>query len=295
MLAPPTNAITMRLEGGLGNQLFQYAAGRAASLKLGVELHLDDRNCNPNSNRPYLLHHFGHAAKIARGNHLPPKAFRGLTGKILLKYWEARGYYILQRNPNLCRQLLQPKVGDYFSGFWQDERYFQDIANVLRKELQVITPPSEENKLILQEIKMTNSVALHVRRGDYISHPSNLNAFAACSPNYYIEAMKFLEVKIAGPLRYFVFSDDIIWVRLNIELPKNVVFVDINNDQTSYEDLRLMSNCAHNIIANSTFSWWGAWLNANVQKMVIAPRKWYLAENLSNEHINAETFTIIDN
>lgn len=134
-------------------------------------------------------------------------------------------------------------------------------------------PLSGENKIISDEIRKTNSVSLHIRRGDYITSKITNKFHGTCCLGYYKKAMKLINKKVKNP-KYFVFSDDIYWVKKNLEI-KNAFYVDDNVGDKSYIDMQLMSMCKHNIIANSSFSWWAAWLNNNPNKIVIAPKKWF--------------------
>ncbi len=192
-------------------------------------------------------------------------------------------------------RISHAKIGQYFSGPWQSEKYFQDVAQTIREDLTFKQKPLGLDLEYLQKMQACESVSVHVRRGDYLQVQKNISRYAVCSANYFHSAAAMIvKTKRILPV-FFVFSDDMEWASANLNLPGQAHFVDHNTHENAHQDLRLMASCKHNIIANSTFSWWGAWLNSNVQKMVVAPRKWYLAENLSNDHINAETFTTIDN
>jgi hypothetical protein len=170
----------------------------------------------------------------------------------------------------------------YFNGYWQNERYFKVIEDIIRKELMFSQVPSGKNASEVNIINSThNTVSLHVRRGDYVSEVSANKTHGICGLEYYYKALDLLKYRL-GDLNLYIFSDDINWAKGNIDFLGNKVFVDWNDDNTNYEDLRLMSLCKHNIIANSSFSWWGAWLNLNPNKIVIAPKKWF-ADPIKNE------------
>lgn len=162
----------------------------------------------------------------------------------------------------------------YYLGYWQTEKYFSDIRS---KILEAFTfpPLAEDNKnqVTIESIRRKNSISIHVRRGDYMKIG---NTQGICTPDYYVKALKMMLEK-TKPDVFLVFSDGIEWCKENLseyfgDTP--VVYVDWNTGPESFRDIQLMSNCKHNIIANSSFSWWGAWLNQNGSKIVIAPSRW---------------------
>lgn len=163
----------------------------------------------------------------------------------------------------------------YLDGYWQNQKYFIGIRSLLLSDFTPRTPIPAHALRQLDLIRSSNSVGVHVRRGDYLNHPE----IGVLPPSYYQEAISHMEKQLSKPA-FFIFSDDIKWCRDNITLPHSHVYVD---DTTSeIEDLELMKNCRHNIIANSSFSWWGAWLNQNERKIVISPRNW--VRNNRNNH-----------
>jgi hypothetical protein len=172
----------------------------------------------------------------------------------------------------------------YINGYWQSEKYFKDIEEVLRKDFTVISPINQENQRMLNLINSTDSVSLHVRRGDYVTNPTTNSFHGTCSLDYYAKAVRYIIENISNP-HFFLISDDPDWVKENISINKPVTVIDINTTDNGYDDLRLMSKCKHNIIANSSFSWWGAWLNNNPQKIVIAPEKWFLSPELNTKDL----------
>jgi hypothetical protein len=175
-------------------------------------------------------------------------------------------------------QVLAAKGQLYLDGYWQSERYFVAAAEAIRRDFSFKTPPTAENQKLLDRIKATQAVSLHVRRGDF-AHNQNTNAIhGVCSPAYYAQAVETIAKSVRNPL-FFVFSDEIDWVKEAGFVTHPAVFVSHNQAANSWEDLRLMSQCRHHIIANSTFSWWGAWLNPDPAKIVIAPRHWFNPES----------------
>ena len=159
---------------------------------------------------------------------------------------------------------LQPPV--YLEGYWQSDKYFQDVSTQLRREISL-----KANGIA--PIEDANAVSLHVRRGDYISNPVTNQFHGASSVTYYQAAIDYITQHISQP-HFYIFSDDMEWVKQHLPLPQSVTYVS-NGQLHDYEELVLMSHCQHHIIANSSFSWWGAWLNPSDQKIVIAPKQWF--------------------
>lgn len=157
-----------------------------------------------------------------------------------------------------------------YEGFWQSEKYFLPVEQDVRKSFSFnMDLLNKGTQTVAKEISWKESVSVHIRRGDYI----NSSNFGVCSIDYYKLAMSFISEKISDPIFVF-FSDDIDWVKENIPCP-NAIYVSCNHGIDSWQDMYLMTQCKHNIIANSSFSWWGAWLNNNSNKIVIAPAKWF--------------------
>ncbi|MFV0390959.1 MAG: alpha-1,2-fucosyltransferase [Paludibacteraceae bacterium] len=296
--------IIASLFGGLGNQLFQYANARAVSLRLGVELQLDTSIIRGKeevadfTNRDFELSVFNINAGISDvkevRKYVPnllrtPKWFhqiyrikRMFTGKHLFieRTWN-RFHYI----PSIERV----KDNTYLYGYFQTERFFKDIrAEILDAiQLKPDISVSTENQTIFNSMKNENAVSIHVRRGDY----QNSN-FMLLEMDYYAKAIERISETVKNP-KFYIFSNDMDWVRhqfsnLNIDFQA----IDINTGEQSYMDMILMSNCKHNIIANSTFSWWGAWLNTHEDKVVIAPKNWFKQKDKSSELIPDEWIKI---
>lgn len=162
----------------------------------------------------------------------------------------------------------------FFDAFWQTEQYFSHCEMEIRKAFKFNQNLlNEETKRINEILKRRNSVSVHIRRGDYQSPEYINNLGSACSIDFYKSAISIIKEKVEQPLFVF-FSDDMTWVKENIRV-ENAIYVDHNHNSESWQDMYLMSQCHHHIIANSSFSWWGAWLNPDKQKIVIAPKKWW--------------------
>ena len=279
-------AIISRLFGGAGNQLFQYAAGRALADLLGCDLVLDSRYGIGRRGQEDCFVHFANA-RFIRDAKLPPAKSDGM-----LRYGLWR---LLGRNPRFHRErglafdpsFFSLKPGTYLHGYWQSEKYFAPIADQMRRDLEFTTPLDAANAGMAAQIAATqNPVALHVRRGDYVAS----GAYAVCTPEYYRAGASTLHERLGQPLTCFVFSNDPAWARENLKLGHETVIVDINDKATGHFDMHLMSLCAHQVVANSTFSWWGAWLNTNPDKLVVAPKNWFAKGALSNPEICPESW-----
>ena len=269
----PKNSVVVRLVGGLGNQLFQYAAGRYLADKKGVGLILDERYvARKHCVSGLLIGEFSVrmdylpeslAVKFSEVKLKLSRAIRRRVRPTFSAYHETQFTY----DPHLIDQ----KVGVMLVGFWQSEKYFLG-HDVLRKDLVLKSPLSVPALDLVDRMGQSNSVAIHVRRGDYLSDPKTLAKHGVCSENYYREALKLIRHKVVDP-QFFVFSDDAEWVKTNFDVAGAVFVSDFCF--SAEQDLVLLSKCKHQIIANSSFSWWGAWLNDNVEKIVIAPTPWF--------------------
>jgi hypothetical protein len=260
--------IYTRLHGFLGNQMFQYAAAADLAARLGVEVALDPRRAMAKG-QGNLTEVFD--LPVAAPSNLPPDQNQRPVAYTAWRYLGRKP--VLRREKTLGYAPAIRTWGDesYLHGYWQSEQYFANVIDHLR-DVFVMTPPmSPQNAEMAQQIAEGQSVALHVRRGDYVA----LGASAVCDQAYYTAALKTVTDGLADSPKVFVFSDDPAWARDNLEVPFDKVVVDLNGRDTAYEDMRLMSLCKHNIIANSTFSWWSAWLNQNPSKRVTAPARWF--------------------
>ena len=286
--------IVVRLIGGLGNQLFQYALGRQISLLKQVPLKLDLSAFQNDPDRSFALHRYNIAATIASDkevarytafydhNTLFARLYRKAESKILprfkRRYFKEIDYYVYDDEV----MQVAPKV--LIEGFWQHCRYFENLDPRVLKELTLKEKFLNAIPAVISEIKQNDTaVALHVRRGDYVANPDNLNWFGVMPVSYYQQAIDYIRNQIVKPV-FYIFSDDLEWAKQNIVTDASVVYVDIDGGTKDYLELYAMSTCRHNIIANSSFSWWGAFLNTNPNKIVIAPEQWIAAPEV-NEHV----------
>ena len=279
--------ILVKIIGGLGNQLFQYSMGRNLALKRNAELKLDISGFDAYQLRSYCLDRFNIVECIASPDEIKYfKKFEKKPGKINYlrnKFYADPDKYFTQRQFHFDPEVLNLPDNCYLDGYWQTEKYFKDIEDIIRKEITIKTSLEGKNLEVAQRIGTSNSVCIHVRRGDYVSDPRTNAWHGTCDPLYYTQAMEIIASRVSKP-QIFVFSDEIAWVKENITFPYPTEYVDHNDDSKNYEDLRLMSTCKHFIIANSSFSWWGAWLATHQHKIVIGPQKWFAGpkRNLSD-------------
>ncbi len=287
--------IIARLAGGLGNQLFQYAAARAVALRNDTDLVLDARGFVPRKPFTYDLGHFAISGRVGGEDELPP----GRNKPLRYGLWRAFG-----RSPRFVRENglgFNPSIANlgpdvYLHGYFQSERYFADVTSTIRKELAIVTEPDAENQRWLEEIDGAgNAVSLHVRRGDYVASAGGQNVYGTCDAAYYARAFAHVRERTGGDATLFVFSDDPDWAEQNLAFDAPMRFARHNGRATAYEDLRLMAACRHHIIANSTFSWWGAWLDPSRDKVVAAPAHWFADSRLNNPDIYPDEWTRIDN
>ena len=267
--------IIINLTGGLGNQMFQYAFGRALAQKYKTDLKLHFTNALFNIQRSYELDVFNISASMATKEDLQKFGItqNRVLNRLLYLFDERyriqfNRYIVTQKFPYIFNsKYLAVKNNSYIQGYWADERYFNGVENILRKEFTTKKKLDEKNQNILKQIQKTNSVSIHVRRGDYITNKTNIPKFIGL--NYYVNSIKKIKKSASNPV-FFVFSDDIPWCKRNLNsLMDNAYYIDHNKGKDSYKDLLLMSACKHNIIANSSFSWWAQWLNKNQNKTVI--------------------------
>ena len=274
--------IVVKLNGGLCNQIFQYAFARSLSKKLNRDFRLD---ITPFSTYykadPYGLWKFNIQEKISSESELygfvwlrkHNKIFSFIYNRLRLKSIIKKWYY-MEHTFMYDPQVLLTNAS-YFDGFWQTEKYFKDIEDDIRTEITLKTTLSTHSQKILTKIESVNAVSLHVRR--YASEGIKpWHGF--CSAEYYLEAIGRITEKVDHP-HFFIFSDNYKWVEENflpvIKKTSHEFTLVYNDNEKNAEDLILMSKCKHHIIANSSFSWWGAWLNPRKDKIVVAPKKWF--------------------
>jgi hypothetical protein len=281
--------IAVKLQGGLGNQMFQYATARRLALHNNTKLYMDLSGYNNQTEidtpREYELDCFN-----------VDKSLISIEDYVLVDWGLGRRSKTKQYLTNIHRRKLwcysNPEQGfhkevldlpnnTYLVGWFQSEKYFADIRDILLQDFAYTHGSDKESRMLSDKISSTDSVSIHVRRGDYVTN-SHANKFhGLASMDFYLAATKYIESHIKKP-NYFVFSDDPEWCKENLKLNAPTTYVSHNT--SGAEDMRLMRECKHNIIANSSFSWWAAWLNRNPDKVVVAPKFWF-----ANSHTNGST------
>jgi hypothetical protein len=272
--------IIVNLKGGLGNQMFQYACGRALSLRNGEILKMDisgfARTSTSDTPRVYSLSEFN----IASNTIASEKEIQKLKYpySIISKGWRFIKAKISREGNIGWNKHIFSKTGTvYLDGFWQTEKYFSDCKNTIRQEFTLKNPLGSEARVIAGKVgtdrvsPLSPSVAIHIRRGDVARDAKKNLYYGICTTEYYANALAYMAKRL-GNFRVFIFSDDIDWVKENMLINQPVTY--ISGKMTDCEELILMSMCNHAIIANSSFSWWGAWLNKNPQKIILAPKEW---------------------
>lgn len=262
--------------------MFQYAAGRSLSLELRQQLRLDISGF-----RKYGLHQgfelhrvFNCSEAIATKSDINNiLGWRGLPGikRILSRPAMAlirNNAFVVEPHFQYWAGLTQVPIDCYLAGYWQSEKYFLKKLSLIRTDFIFRNTLTNKNLEFAQQIAEVNSISLHIRRGDYVSNKKTNTMHGTCDLDYYYAAIKYISSRVENPF-FFIFSDDIEWARDNLKLNPPYRYVDHNYDKESYNDMHLMSLCRHHITANSSFSWWGAWLSTGTDKIVVAPKNWF--------------------
>lgn len=280
--------VIVKIWEGLGNQLFQYAFARSLELRTGQRVFIDIENRDKHergarTNRTYQLHHM----RIRQNMYC--NVIQKMIARIcntdelavLLRYLSDKGISVIQlyeeKTLEFKPELFHTKGIVYLEGWFQNESYFAEYRNIIMRELC----PKRKIKIstkIRQIMRERETVSLHIRRGDYKKYGYVLPM------SYYTNAIAYIKERVTKPY-FLVFSDEPKWVSQNLILNEDSLIISAEQKLQDYEELFLMSSCKHNIIANSTFSWWAAWLNNHEDKIVIGPEKWF-KDNTVNAGIN---------
>lgn len=288
--------IIVKLMGGLGNQMFQYANGYALSKMLNTSLFIDKSFLEEKqSNRTYTF-----------------RDYELWKFEINCKFISKRRLFILKLKSKIYKLIFDNFfliLGDkdflelnnlkgtknqiiYLNGYWQSETLLKPVRNELLDVFKLSSPTDDANSAYLHNIAKENSISIHVRRGDYVSNLEANQYHGVCSIEYYRTAIRLMIEEVENPSFYF-FSDDMEWVKRELKIGINYKSTYIENSSNHF-DLLLMSKCKHNIIANSSFSWWGAWLNQNNYKIVVAPRNWFAKDYDESYKILPDNWIKID-
>lgn len=287
--------IIVELNGGLGNQMFQYAVGRALALKRRMSLVLDTDSFQRHPLRRYRLGHYNiHARTLKRFDRalfnspkLPFRVVRGLGHQGITPL---RFTVIDEAQYGIYDERVATTPGHlYLRGYWQLPTYFAEIAAELQQDFTPTQPLSALSVVVAQHIRAVNAVSIHIRRGDYVNDAATNARHGTMSPDYYYQAMTRIAQQVSSP-HFFLFSDEPEWAKAHLHADFPLTIVDHNRGDRDYEDLYLLRLCKHHIIANSTFSWWGAWLSDAPSKTIIAPEQWFKSGESNVQDLVPETW-----
>lgn len=279
--------VIVRIKAGLGNQMFQYAAGRSLALQKGTTLLLDKAGYETDTFRKYELTRFKISGETFNGARrtlemqLQRQSLKPLRSLLETVRFPFVPKYIQDLEDGFDERLTKINGDMYLDGFWQSERYFNSIRDILLNEFTFKDAPDQENSRLLSRIGSCNAVCVHIRRGDYLSS-QGLIKHGVCPLDYYHMGLEYIRQRTTNPA-FFVFSDDPAWAASNFSMFDSTTIVSHNVGRNDVEDMRLMMNCRHFIIANSSFSWWSAWLSRNPEKMVVAPKRWVALSTYSDK------------
>jgi hypothetical protein len=286
--------IISKINGGLGNQLFQYAFGRRLAEHFKMPLKLDVSLFQVHKQRAYNLSPYPLQASIATKYEIKyiekirrHEWMNNISKVIKPGRWEF--VYEPALSPYRPEILDSTAPNIYLDGYWQSEKYFVEISQLIRNEFSLQTPLGSYAQGFEEKIQKCNAVSLHVRRGDYSTDPLINRVHGLCSMDYYTRAIHYIRER-EPDIRIFVFSDDIEWARGNLPIERPVEFVSNSQKITEHEELYLISLCRRHIIANSSFSWWGAWLGKNIDKIVIAPEPWFEDKQIDDRDLIPENW-----
>ena len=263
--------------GGLGNQMFQYAFGRV------LEAHLNNKVFYDKS---WFIQDF---------SNVTPRNFELEAFGLSLNYIDPAGLFFRNKQHSwltilkqrlkrkiVCNKVyeksfsleqLKTKNNLYLEGYWQNPKYFEGIRETILKDFSFLELKNPEDSDLQNQILASESVAVHIRRGDYVNNPTTNQFHGTCSIEYYKKATELIVSKVQNA-NFFLFTDDPHFVKANFGFLSNANIVS-NSNRSDIDELNLMHLCKHFIIANSSFSWWGAWLSKNSEKIVITPQKWF--------------------
>lgn len=272
----------VRLSGGLGNQFFQYAFGRAYEEKTGEEVSFDTWSFYRDKLRNYELDNYN--IKKCKKRFLK-RFFCNIVWELKTHIghteWLEK-FVKMECEAELFMTQIISTEDAYVVGFWQNEDYFSDYLKMIKSELIYNGPISGKQSEIIEKMRSEQSVAMHIRRTDYLSDVGK-TIYEKIDKAYYLSALEYLRNRV-GDIQVYIFSDDIAWCKNEYSDIENLIFIDDSISTSQHTDMEMMRNCKHFVIANSTFSWWGAWLADYANKIVISPKKWFVDSKI-NENI----------
>ena len=291
--------LIVKLLGGLGNQMFEYALGRRLAIETQHELRFDFRfldgstitstprnlglNAFPNLNPRLVAASAEDLALCDKFQSSTPYKIYNRARKLLAltpAFARSTDHHSLEIKPGFLQTNGHLA---YVDGLWQNEYWFADVASAVREEFVFPSFASSSASAQASQLAATNSVSLHIRRGDYLTEAEAAQYASVCSLDYYEQAVAKVAALAGANIEVYVFSDDIVWAEQHLKLPYPCVFMANPPEKPAHEDMHLMSLCKHHIIANSTYSWWGAWLGTNPHKAIVAPKMWFPKIKLSSD------------
>ena len=284
--------IIVKLISGLGNQLFQYALARQLAIQNNDQLKLDISFYANQSLRSYRLDKYNIQAKIAQPDQMDKllsvynspsvynKIYRRIEGRLPKQY---KRHYREREWWGYEPEVFNITGNVYLEGYWQHYQYYQNLDKRIFDELTLKDTTEQSSYALFKQVQQDHSsVSLHIRRGDYITDKQANNLMGILPLTYYQRAIEHIKGKIKTP-SFYIFSDDLDWAKDNLKIDAPVSFADIDGGSKDYLELDLMSSCRHQIVANSSFSWWGAFLNRNPSKIVVSPAQWVKQEEINNK------------
>lgn len=282
------------LYGGLGNQLFQYAVGRSISVRFNAPLVLDltwfDEVLHQSSMtvRKYALAPFDLPVQLRSSITTPNKFSRiqsimssFISRRLGIHFGEKR---FTESSFRFDKEVLHLRPPVWLSGYWQSHYYFDDATELIKNDLISAQKLSKNSDEILKKICSLDAICVHVRRGDYVTNKNASLFHGLCTPEYYLKGVKLVAQGLKRP-HGFVFSDDPEWVKANLDIGLDFTVVDVNGSDEAHQDMWLMSACKHFVIANSSLSWWGAWLGNDAEKRVIYPSRWFADRTINTSDL----------
>lgn len=301
MNLPQEYKVIVRLTGGLGNQMFQYAAASRIAIHNNALLQIDLSWYDQRGDwtpRRYELDEFKIPVEFATQKEVKDllsirKSFflRGIAPFLKSRMFNTNQAHIIEKDFAFDPDILSVTGNIYLDGYWQSYKYFEDVDETIRKDFCFRAGIGSNSRQVEDMIKSCEAVSLHIRRGDYVTLTSASTYHGLCSLQYYEKAASIIKERLNNPV-VFVFSDDIQWAKDHLKFDMPIFFVDYSGT-TAHMDMYLMSLCRHHIIANSSFSWWGAWLNQSSDKIVITPKQWFKDESINTADLIPESWVRI--
>ena len=282
--------IRVKLSGGLGNQMFQFAVGFSIAKKNNVKLSLDLSYINQRQlhNGFELEKVFSIYSKVSFLN--KPSSFNSINFSEILNKIDITFYNFKEPHFHYTPDILDIPKHSFLDGYWQSELYFKDYAKEIKKIFNFSDQLDKQNHLIANDIIQNDSISIHIRRGDFLIKQNN-NHYIDLK-EYYLKAINESSKFFKNP-KYFIFTDDPLWVTENFVLGDSYIIIDANHAGKSFLDMYLMSLCKSNIIANSSFSWWSAWLNNKNDKIVYAPKNWFKDKSICTDNLIPNSWNIL--